>query len=127
MTRVFESCTVDGVDIDNDVPFTLIGALFNKSNEVYMVDTSSWYSAILPLISDNKLFLCIEVAPACVLSTRYTDVDWRWPFTTPRVKALEDGSVDVLVNASRHASDKDIPGNDEIVHFWRYSFQYVSY
>ena len=116
VTRVFESCTVDGVDIDNDVPFTLIGALFNKSNEVYMVDTSSWYSAILPLISDNKLFLCIEVAPACVLSTRYTDVDWRWPFTTPRVKALEDGSVDVLVNASRHASDKDIPGNDEIVH-----------
>ena len=61
-------------------------------------------------------WLCIEVAPACALSTRYTDVEWHWPFTTPRVRALDDGSVDVLVNASRQGDDRDIPGYDEIVH-----------
>ncbi len=37
------------------------------------------------------------------------------PFITPPVRALDDGSVDVLVNYSRQSGDKDIPGNDTVV------------
>ena len=119
VTRMVGSCVVD-----NDIPFTLVRALFNGRNEAYMVDTSNWYSAIFPLLSDNPLFLCIEVAPACVISTRYTDIEWNWPFTTPRVRALDDGSVDVLVNASNmptgpppngNARTFDIPGGNASV------------
>ncbi len=108
-------------NISNDVPISLVRALFNGSNEVYMVDTSDWHSAIIPILGANIPFLCIESAPACVISTRYTD---HRPFTTSRVQALDDGSVDVLVNSNRETywednnkivRKKDIPGDDKRV------------
>ena len=120
VTHISGSCTVTFDDntvhaIDNNVPLTLVRALFNGSNEVYMVDTSDWRSRLLPFVAGNRLFACVQGVPiirnggACVISTRYTD-------SRPGIFALDEGSVDVLVNARRQRFDRDIPGGDVYVH-----------
>ena len=113
VTHVAGSCTVTrfGLEhkIDNTSPFTLVWALHNGSNEVYMVDTSNWHGAIVPFISDNLLFLCIEGSSACVISSHYFDV------RRSAGRPLDDGSVDVLVNASRRDGTDVAGGSDTVV------------
>ena len=121
VTRQYDSCLSDnGEPIDNDVPITVIRAIHNQSNEVYMVDTSGWTPGVAELlvVLHNKLFLCIrnplDSAPACVISTRYWDITWQLDPSKPSVRALDDGTVDVLVNDSRDTMNRDVPGNDDV-------------
>ena len=127
VTRRPGSCTTDGQPIDNDVPIALIRALFNESNEVYMVNTAGWDTADWEhVVLYNGLFYCISgETPACVLSTRYTESPAYWLFN-PSVRELDLGSVDVLVNHGIRGIDPkpgevfdknihrklDIPGDD---------------
>ncbi len=107
VTQTFQDCT-DGVNpISNDNPITLVLALFNQSNEVYMVDVPSWYREP-DILHFNPLFLCIKYASACVISPRY------WHSSRGAGKELESGSVDVLVNVSRSSSSREIPGPDAV-------------
>ncbi len=120
VTRKYEGCMTGEGAIDNDNPMSVITALYNESNEVYMVDTREWppHYPILVLIH-NRLFHCITGAPgfsgagACVISPRYTDG------SKEPSKALEEGSVDVLVNVRRSPTldgklTLDMPGNDQV-------------
>ena len=110
-------CLTDGSPIDNSVPITLIKALYNERNEVYMVDRSTWGPGdYIDITTNNHLFWCI--APplfpnpdACVISTRYRELEHGEP-----VRALDYGSVDVLVNGQPGSAPRtqrlDIPGED---------------
>ena len=112
VTQTFKDCT-DGVNpISNDNPITLVLALFNHSNEVYMVDVPSWYREP-DTLHFNPLFLCIKYADACVISPRY------WDTSKGAGTELESGSVDVLVKAILSTAPTDsrtlhIPGNDRL-------------
>ncbi len=112
VTQTFKDCT-DGVNpISNDNPITLVLALFNHSNEVYMVDVPSWYREP-DILHFNPLFLCIKYADACVISPRY------WDTSKGAGTELESGSVDVLVKAILSPAPTDsrtlhIPGNDRL-------------
>ena len=100
VTRQYEDClSEDGGPIDNNVPITVVRAMFNESNEVYMVDTSGWYRPRTTMLN-NPLFYCIEFGVACVISPRYWDITWLLNPFRPSIRALDDGSVDVLVNVS---------------------------
>ena len=96
---------------------TVIRALFNQNNEVYMVDTSGWTikEKVVAVAANKKLFSCIvgrpgsDGAQACVISKRY------WDISKGAGDVLDDGSVDVLVNVSisrTNSFDVDIPGDD---------------
>ena len=106
----------DRGSLDNSVPITLIRALYNETNEVYMVDPSKWDEGTSGLIlMHNRLFACIDFASACVISTGYT----KHPLETPP-QALDAGSVDVLVHIKRMPGSKvnreiHIPGGDNVV------------
>ena len=109
VTRVTESpCESDRGPIDNNVPITVVRALHNGYNEVYMVDMENWGRPVGIINENNTLFHCIRHAPACVISTHY------WDLRRSPGRPLDDGSVDVLVKASRQGRDKDIPGNNTI-------------
>ena len=109
----------DGSQIDNNVPITVVRALHNEVNEVYMVDVSNWgYRTALYTAAHNPLFACIwfdppgdpQSAKACVISPRY------WDMTRPlasesSIRALDDGTVDVLVNVRLDNDSLDVPGN----------------
>ena len=126
VTREYGDClSEDGSPIDNDVPITVVEALFNESNEVYMVDMSGWDRPLAIINDNNLLFHCIRYGVACVISPRYWDLTWLVNPFRPSVRALDEGSVDVLVNATIKAvpengatfdSNKhrrlDIPGED---------------
>ena len=118
VTHVLGACTTEGDPIDNNVPITLIKALHNGSNEVYMVDMdwnlSNWKNVLL----HNKLFLCIRDAEACVISPRYWDVTWMAVPFRQSVRILDPGSVDVLLNrtiVTASPKSRDIPGGDAVV------------
>ena len=139
VTRRYDGClssdslvSPNDVPIDNNVPITVVRALYNESNEVYMVDTSNWNKPIALINDHNWLFHCIipSSTPACVISPRYWDrTSVLNPFRVS-VRALDDGSVDVLVSVrireilpqnaggtidlSKHRK-LDIPGNNTIV------------
>ena len=120
VTRQYEDClSDDGSPIDNNVPLSVIRALYNESNEVYMVDTAGWPPVLgeLWISAHNKLFFCIEFAPACVISPRYWDLTWLANPLRPSIRALDDGSVDILVNVSvaPPGRDLDIPGSNTSV------------
>ena len=120
VTRQYEDClSDDGSPIDNNVPLSVIRALYNESNEVYMVDTAGWPPVLgeLWVSAHNKLFFCIEFAPACVISPRYLDLTWLANPLRPSIRALDDGSVDILVNVSvaPPGRDLDIPGSNTSV------------
>ena len=96
---------------------TVIRALFNQNNEVYMVDTSGWTikEKVVAVAANKKLFSCIvgrsgsDGAQASVISKRY------WDISKGAGDVLDDGSVDVLVNVSisrTNSFDVDIPGDD---------------
>ena len=109
----------DGRQIDNNVPITVVRALHNEVNEVYMVDVSNWgYRTALYTAAHSPLFACIwfdppgdpQSAKACVISPRY------WDMTRPlasesSIRALDDGTVDVLVNVRLDNDSLDVPGN----------------
>ncbi len=106
ITHDDKPCLYGSDPISNDRPMTMLKALYNESNEVYMVDTSEWMYPAVQIILNNSLFFCITgggysaPAGACVISPRYRD---------PNKGAgleLEGGSVDVLVNVSR--ADKSV-------------------
>ena len=115
VTRVAGGCISYGQPIDNDVPITLIRALFNESNEVYMVNTEGWHLSDWEVVLlQNGLFYCITgESPACVISTRYTESSAYWWFH-PSVRELDPGSVDVLVNIDRASETHAIPGQDVV-------------
>ena len=110
--RKYGSCTTDGEPISNETPLSIVRAMYNESNEVYMVNAGDWGIRTVAMLN-NRLFLCITDAAACVISRRYTDVAW----LGPSIGALDDGSVDVLVNVSRSDSsyELDVPGDGIIV------------
>ena len=116
VTRRPGNCLSDGQPIDSEVPITLVRALHNEANEVFMVNTETWTRADWELaILYNGLFFCMTGGtPACVISTRYTESPLFWLFG-PSVRQLDRGSVDVMVNFSRGDRDRDIPGNDDHV------------
>ena len=103
VAKVPGSCTSDDGPIDNAVPMSVIRALFNQSNEVYMVDMSSWDNPRALIFFHNILFFCITEAPACVISPRYIDLSFGG------IRGLDDGSVDVLVNVSNASIPLNIP------------------
>ena len=115
-------CLTEGSPIDNSVPITSIKALYNESNEVYMVDRSTWGPGdYIDVITNNRLFLCMATPlfpgpPACVISTRYRALEHGEP-----VRALDYGSVDVLVNGQPGSKPRtqqvDIPGEDTIASY----------
>lgn len=110
VTRRPGSCTTNSEPIDNDVPITLVRALYNDSNEVYMVDTSNWDVFNWLDVRDNPLFLCITGGTsACVISERYVDFTWLLNPFRRSVRALDPGTVDVLVNTSRQSFSFGIP------------------
>ena len=120
VTRVSERClSDDGSPIDNDVPMSVIRALYNESNEVYMVDRSGWPPVLAELwiTANNKLFFCIVFGNACVISPRYWDQTWVVDPRKQSVRALDEGSVDVLVHSRLGSSRRslDIPGGDASV------------
>ena len=111
VTRTSGGCTVGDHPISNDNPITVVTALYNETNEVYMVDVARWGSEtdIISISLRNLFILCI-VRPACVISTRYREV------ATPAGQALDPGSVDVLVNVRRapDPSKQDDPNRLDI-------------
>ena len=102
------SCETDGQPISNHLPMTVIRALFNENNEIYMVDPSNrwlWPLGLreLWITAHNKLFFCIMTgADACVISPRY------WDPTRAPGKALNNGSVDVLIHHRRGGQNTDL-------------------
>ena len=120
VSRVHGDCrSDDGRRIHKKHPMTVIRALYNESNEVYMVDASPLW---MPWVfAHNKLFFCItgatgradSGAPACVISPRYGELAWLDP-RNPEVRPLDSGSVDVLINVRRSTNDEgtlDIPSD----------------
>ena len=106
VTRTVQDCITDDQYMSNDIPLTMIRALYNECNEVYMVDRSGWLPVLneLWIASHNKLFFCIRGnADAGVISTRYGDILRR-----PDIPLVE-GSVDVLIHSRRQLGNKDIP------------------
>ena len=88
--------TIVEVPISSTNPTAVGWALYNGSNEVYMVNP-----AIAPLaafVSASRWALCIRFAEACVISPRYGD------HSKGTATPLETGSVDVLVNTGRAPS-----------------------
>ena len=108
-----EDCT-----LDNTVPISIIAAVNNGRNEVYVVDKTDWDTVDEWHVWRNFLYWCISgETPACVISARYWDPYWLKPFK-PSVRALEVGGVDVLVNSRLlliENKDQDIPGSDSSV------------
>ena len=104
------------VPLNSDIPITLVKALHNESNEVYMVNTASYLMPAIVAYSleHNLLFLCVLFGEACVISPRY------WDPSKGAGKQLDPGSVDVLINGKRAPPNVhmrkmltlDIPGND---------------
>ena len=50
-----------------------------------------------------------------MISSRYWELTWLVNPFRPSIRALDEGSVDVLVNASRSVRNTDIPGGDALV------------
>ena len=99
---VTEGCT----DIQAPIlsPVALTQAIYNDHNEVYMVDTSLW-DQILDLPADFKLpFGCVLETRACVMSPRYFS-----NLLNRDVRALNPGSVDILVGVGRNNWSQEIP------------------
>ena len=105
------------ISLENQNPFVMVWALGNGTNEVYAVDTSSWYD-IIPavIVGDNALFYCVLGGTACVISSRYWDPFESLPLPpgvglpfVSSIRALGDGSVDVLVNSDRTGRGLRIP------------------
>ena len=121
--------TID-CDVDKDVPLSMIRSIFNQTNEVFMVDTSSVGLAVefgfdvsIRQMSHSALFGCVYLAPACAISTEYRGDDEASTMLTNA-----ENSVDILVNknhedilwrkfadSSRVPREVNIPGND-LVH-----------
>ena len=112
----------------SDNPITLVTALENGVNEVYMVDTDAWYAWGVPIngfdpaspIDSFPIFYCVYLGEtACVISTRYTDTsDFlpSLPFGNPfvdSIRTLDEGSVDVLVHSSRNDVSLALPSRVE--------------
>ena len=87
-------------------PVALVQAISNDHNEVYMVDNSLW-DELIDLPADCKIpFGCVIENMACVISPRY--------FANLRdheVRALNAGSVDVLLSFGRHDWAHKIPSD----------------
>ena len=101
-THVAGECavTIAGVDVvlTNANPLTLVWALYNGNNDVYMVDTSDWYSAFFPILGSNTLLVCVLRSPACVISPRYIEdlPDEIVSLGPSRVRSLDSVTVTVL-------------------------------
>ena len=82
VTRKPGSCATEGNPINNDVPLSVIRALYNESNEVYMVDARHWDRTFALVNDNNVLFHCLTFdppgsgnpVPACVISPRYKEL-----------------------------------------------------